>query len=100
MPFNFQSYSGASDDDAGGDEDQEEPSSSPHQDVDALRSFREQWQRELEISPKHAVQPQAIRGQVLDNHVLDGNNGEKKEDASIETKVRIHLDISVRFLLE
>ncbi|XP_016838278.1 F-box only protein 9 [Nasonia vitripennis] len=75
------SYSGASDDDAGGDEDQESSSSSLC-DIDTLKSFREQWQRELEISPKHAIHPQLKKLQ-------DEKLKEKKpEEVSLETKAK------------
>ena len=91
----LQSYSGVSDDDAGGDEDQE--SSSSLHDVDALKSFREQWQRELRISPKHTIYSQTKKAQASDNHVIEGKvidgkiKDQKSEELSIETKVMIIL---------
>lgn len=90
--FLFQSFSGGSgDDDAGGDEDQE---SSSFENIDALKSFREQWKRELRISPKHTPHNLIKKAQVSDNTVSDFKvkgdrlKNSKPEELSIETKVR------------
>ncbi|XP_058799475.1 F-box only protein 9 [Phymastichus coffea] len=81
-------YFGGSDDDAGGDEDQE---SSPFQNVEALKCFREQWQRELKISPKHTPKALTKKPQVLDGIASDVKNREdrlKSEEISVEAKAK------------
>lgn len=59
--------------------------------VDALKSFREQWQRELQISPKHTDKTK--KNQSKASTTEKGNEEEKKneksDDNSTEVKVQI-----------
>lgn len=81
---------GSSSDGIEGDED--ESSSSSLYESDPLKSFREQWQKELQISPKHATQPQSGKVQALDTQLKLEENRQNvisqiSEDDCIETKV-------------
>lgn len=74
--------------------------------ADALKSFREQWQRELRISPKHAVQSPSKKSQTLDNNALAHKKSEeekledqKLEDVSIEIKVTLFFCIHIHVQL-